>query len=117
MYLCDMKILPILLIIVSTNLFAQTNYNTIMNTQRDSLPQVDLHFKRYERMQTYATILHAASIVSLTALYYLTPAKPAMFLVPGAICATSITFHFASSYQYKKSKKYQEDLKNNFEYQ
>ena len=87
-----------------------------MNQHIDSIPEIDLHLQKYERMQTYATILHLATIVSLTSLYYLTPSKPAMFLVPATMCTASITLHFTSMYQYKKSKKYEFDLKNNIEY-
>jgi hypothetical protein len=103
-----MKIFTIILICISTNLFAQTNYNTILNTKKDSLPEIDLHYQRYERMQTTATILHAATIVSLTTLYYLTPSKPAMFLVPATMCNASITLHFLSGFEFKKSKNYLE---------
>jgi hypothetical protein len=103
-----MKLLTTILFLVTTNLFAQTNYNTILNTKKDSLPEIDLHYQRYEKMQTSATILHAATIVSLTTLYYLTPNKPSMFLVPATMCTASITLHFLSGIEFKKSKNYLE---------
>jgi hypothetical protein len=103
-----MKILATILFLVTTNLFAQTNYNTILNTKKDSLPEIDLHYQRYERMQTSATILQVATIVSLTTLYYLTPTKPSMFLVPATMCTASITLHFLSGLEFKKSKNYLE---------
>jgi hypothetical protein len=101
-----MKTLTTILFLLSFNLFGQTNYNTILNTKKDTLPEIDLHFKRHERMQTYATFLHLGTIVSLTSLYYLTPNKPAMFLVPATMCTASITLHFLSGIELKKSKNY-----------
>ena len=100
--------LTLLLIFVTSLSFAQTNYNTILNQKKDTLPEIDLHFQRYERMQTYATILHAATIVSLTTLYYLTPGKPPMFLIPASMCTASISLHILSSREFKKSKNYLE---------
>jgi hypothetical protein len=103
-----MKTLTTILLFVSINTFGQTNYNTILNTKKDTLPEIDLHLKKSEKFSTSATLLHFAGLVSLTTLYYLKPASPAGFIVPASLCATSIGFHFWSSHEFKKSKIYLE---------
>jgi hypothetical protein len=104
-----MKSLITILLLVSTNLFGQTNYNTIMNTQRDSVPTIDLHYQRSERYTTTASFLHLGALVSLASLYYITPGNANGFLIPAGFCATSIGFHFLSAREFKKSKNYLED--------
>ena len=103
-----MKSIIIILLLISTNVFGQTNYNTIMNTQKDSIPPIDLHYQRSERYNTTATFLHLATIVSLTTLYYIAPTKPIGFMVPSGLCVTSIGFHFLSGREFKKSQNYLE---------
>ena len=103
-----MKSLFTILFLISTNLFGQTNYNTIMYTKQDSIPPIDLHYQRSERYNTTATILHFAALVSLASLYYITPGNAKGFFIPTGLCVTAIGFHFISASQYKKSKKYLE---------
>ena len=103
-----MKSLLTILLLISTNLFGQTNYNTIMNTINDSVPQVDLHYQKSERYSTTATFLHLATLISLTSLYYIAPTKPIGFMIPAGLCVTSIGFHFLSGREFKKSKNYLE---------
>jgi hypothetical protein len=103
-----MKILSIILLLISTNLFAQTNYNTILNTKKDSLPEIDLHLKRSEQISTAATILHVTALASLASLYYITPGNAKGFLIPAGLCVTSIGLHFWSGHEFKKSKNYLE---------
>jgi hypothetical protein len=108
LYLCSMKTLTTILLFVSINTFGQTNYNTILNTKKDSLPEIDLHFKKSEKLSTVATLLHFAGLVSLTTFYYIAPTKPIGFILPASLCATSIGFHFWSDREFKKSKNYLE---------
>ena len=103
-----MKTLTLILFLFTTNLFGQTNYNTIMYTKQDSIPPIDLHYQRSERYNTTATILHFAALVSLASLYYITPGNAKGFFIPTGLCVTAIGFHFISASQYKKSKKYLE---------
>ena len=103
-----MKSLTLILILFTTNLFGQTNYNTILNTQKDSIPPIDLHLKRSEQISTAATILHVTALVSLASLYYITPGNAKGFLIPAGLCATSIGLHFWSGREFKKSKNYLE---------
>jgi len=103
-----MKSLTLILVLFTTNLFGQTNYNTILNTKKDTLPEIDLHFKRSEQISTAATFLHLASLVSLASLYYITPGNAKGFLIPAGLCATSIGLHFWSGHEFKKSKNYLE---------
>ena len=103
-----MKSLTLILFLFTTNLFGQTNYNTIMYTKEDSIPPIDLHYQRSERYNTTATILHFAALVSLASLYYITPGNAKGFFIPTGLCVTAIGFHFISASQYKKSKKYLE---------
>ena len=103
-----MKSLTLILFLFTTNLFGQTNYNTIMYTKQDSIPPIDLHYQRSERYNTTATILHFAALVSLASLYYITPGNAKGFFIPTGLCVTAIGFHFISASQYKKSKKYLE---------
>jgi hypothetical protein len=98
-----------LLLLVSTNLFGQTNYNTILNTKQDSIQPIDLHYQRSERYSTTASFLHLGALVSLASLYYITPGNANGFLIPAGFCATSIGFHFLSAREFKKSKNYLED--------
>jgi hypothetical protein len=97
-----------LFLLVSTNLFGQTNYNTILNTKQDSIQPIDLHYKRSERYSATATFLHLGAFVSLASLYYITPGNAKGFLIPAGFCATSIGFHFLSVREFKKSKNYLE---------
>ena len=103
-----MKSLTLILILFTTNLFGQTNYNTILNTPKDSIPPIDLHYQRSERYTTTATILHLTALVSLASLYYITPGNAKGFLIPTGLCVTAIGFHFLSGREFKKSKKYLE---------
>jgi hypothetical protein len=103
-----MKTLTTILFFISFNLFGQTNYNTILNTQKDTLPAIDLHLKKSEKLSNVATLLHFAGLVSLTTLYYIAPTKPIGFILPASLCATSIGFHFWSGHEFKKSKNYLE---------
>ena len=103
-----MKSLTIILLLFTTNLFGQTNYNTILNTKKDTLPEIDLHLKRSEQISKVATILHLTALVSLASLYYITPGNAKGFLIPAGLCATSIGLHFWSGHEFKKSKNYLE---------
>ena len=103
-----MKSLTLILILFTTNLFGQTNYNTILNTKKDTLPEIDLHLKRSEQISTAATIFHVTALVSLASLYYITPGNAKGFLIPAGLCATSIGLHFWSGHEFKKSKNYLE---------
>ena len=103
-----MKTLTLILFLFTTNLFGQTNYNTIMYTKQDSIPPIDLHYQRSERYNTTATILHLTALVSLASLYYITPGNAKGFLIPTGLCVTAIGFHFLSSREFRKSKKYLE---------
>ena len=103
-----MKSLTLILILFTTNLFGQTNYNTILNTQKDSIPPIDLHLKRSEQISKVATILHFTALVSLASLYYITPGNAKGFLIPAGLCVTSIGLHFWSGREFKKSKNYLE---------
>ena len=103
-----MKSLLTILLLVSTNLFGQTNYNTIMNTQKDSVQTIDLHYQRSERYNAVATILHLTALVSLASLYYITPGNAKGFFIPAGLCVTAIGFHFLSDREFKKSKNYLE---------
>ena len=101
-----MKLLITILLLISTNLFGQTNYNTIMYTKQDSVPPIDLHYQRSERYTTVATILHATALVSLASLYYITPGNAKGFLIPAGFLVTSIGFHYLSGREFNKSKNY-----------
>jgi hypothetical protein len=103
-----MKTLTIILFLVSFNIFGQTNYNTILNTKKDTLPEIDLHLKRSEQISKAATFLHLASLVSLASLYYITPGNAKGFFIPAGLCVTAIGFHFLSDREFKKSKNYLE---------
>ena len=103
-----MKSLFAILFLISTNLFGQTNYNTIMYTKEDSVPPIDLHYEKSERYTTVATILHFAALASLASLYYTTPGNANGFFIPTGLCVTAIGFHFISASQFRKSKKYLE---------
>ena len=103
-----MKSLFTILFLISTNLFGQTNYNTIMYTKEDSIPPIDLHYQRSERYTTTATILHFTALASLASLYYITPGNAKGFFIPAGLCATSIGLHFWSGHEFKKSKNYLE---------
>ena len=103
-----MKTLTLILFLFTTNLFGQTNYNTIMYTKQDSTPPIDLHYQRSERYTTTATILHLTALASLASLYYITPGHSNGFFIPTGLCVTAIGFHFISASQFKKSKKYLE---------
>ena len=103
-----MKTLTLILILFTTNLFGQTNYNTILNTKKDSIQPIDLHLKRSEQISTAATILHVTALVSLASLYYITPGNAKGFFIPAGLCATSIGLHFWSGHEFKKSKNYLE---------
>ena len=107
-----MKSLTLILFLFTTNLFGQTNYNTIMYTKEDSIPPIDLHYQRSERYNTTATILHFAALVSLASLYYITPGNAKGFFIPTGLCVTAIGFHFLSSREFRKSKKYLESEEN-----
>ena len=107
-----MKLLITILLLISTNLFGQTNYNTIMYTKQDSTPPIDLHYQKSERYNTTATILHLTTLASLASLYYITPGNAKGFFIPTGICVTAIGFHFLSVREFKKSKKYLESEKN-----
>ena len=107
-----MKSLTLILILFTTNLFGQTNYNTILNTPKDSIPPIDLHYQRSERYTTTATILHLTALVSLASLYYITPGNAKGFLIPTGLCVTAIGFHFLSGREFRKSKKYLESEKD-----
>ena len=101
-----MKLLWIFLLI-GFNTFGQTNYNTILNTKYDSLPPIDLHYKRSQQLSTAATLLHAAATVSLAAMYFIKP-NPKGFIIPGSFVVCSVTLHILSSNEFKKSKNYLE---------
>ena len=103
-----MKTLTLILFLFTTNLFCQTNYNTIMYTKQDSIPPIDLHYQRSERYTTTATILHLTALASLASLYYITPGNAKGFLIPTGLCVTAIGFHFLSGREFRKSKKYLE---------
>jgi len=103
-----MKSIIIILLLISSNVFGQTNYNTIMNQKKDSIPPIDLHYQRYERYSTTATICHVTALVSLASLYYITPGNAKGFLIPTGFLVTSIGFHYLSSREYRKSKSYSE---------
>ena len=79
-----------------------------MNTQRDSIQPIDIHYQRSERYTTVATILHFTALASLASLYYITPGNAKGFFIPTGLCVTAIGFHFISASQFKKSKKYLE---------
>ena len=79
-----------------------------MNTEKDSVATIDLHYQKSERYSTTATFLHLATLISLTSLYYIAPTKPIGFMIPAGLCVTSIGFHFLSGREFKKSKNYLE---------
>jgi uncharacterized membrane protein YhhN len=83
-----------------------------MNTQKDSVPTIDLHYQRSERYTTTATILHLTALASLASLYYITPGNAKGFFIPAGLCVTAIGFHFLSDREFKKSKKYLESEEN-----
>jgi hypothetical protein len=101
-----MKSLITILLLISTNVFGQTNYNTIMNTKKDSVQTIDLHYQKSEKYNTAATICHVAALVSLTSLYYITPGNAKGFLIPAGFLVTSIGFHYLSGREFNKSKNY-----------
>ena len=107
-----MKSLTLILLLFTTNLFGQTNYNTILNTQKDSIQPIDLHYQRSERYTTTATILHVTALASLASLYYITPGNAKGFFIPAGLCVTSIGLHFLAGREFKKSKKYLESEEN-----
>jgi hypothetical protein len=77
-----------------------------MNTKKDSVPTIDLHYKKYEKYNTAATICHVAALVSLASLYYITPGNAKGFLIPAGFLVTSIGFHYLSGREFNKSKNY-----------
>jgi uncharacterized membrane protein YhhN len=79
-----------------------------MNTKKDSVPTIDLHYQRSERYTTVATILHVTALVSLASLYYITPGNAKGFLIPAGLCVTAIGFHYLSGREFTKSKNYLE---------
>ena len=101
-----MKSLITILLLISTNLFGQTNYNTIMYTKEDSIPPIDIHYQRSERYNKTATILHFTALVSLASLYYITPGNAKGFFIPAGLCVTAVGFHCLSDREFKKSKNY-----------
>ena len=102
-----MKLSLITFLFCSSNLFGQTNYNTILNTKKDSLPPIDLHLKKSEQLLTAATILHASAAISTSILYFVNP-NPKAFFIPAGMCVGSFTLHILSSKEFKKSKNYLE---------
>lgn len=103
-----MKSITIIILFMSFNLFGQTNYNTILNTKKDTLPQIDLHLKKSEQYSTIANILHASAVITLSALYYIDKRPIVMFTIPTGLVLSAFTFHIFSSVEYKKSKNYLE---------
>ena len=78
-----------------------------MNVRKDSLPKIDLHLKRYERLTTAATLLHATAAISTSILYFINPNTRA-FLIPAGLCVGSFTLHILATKEFKKSKNYLE---------
>lgn len=99
-----MKTLTLILLLFTTNLFGQTNYNTILNTKKDPIPPIDLHLKRYQRLEKTSDILGLASVITLTALYYIVPKSPAVFIAPSGLFLGSIVLSSCASNERKKSK-------------
>ena len=75
-----------------------------MNTKKDSVPTIDLHYKRYKRLETMSNILQLASVVSLTTLFYISNGGSEVFLIPTGIVLTSFGLSIWASKERNKSK-------------
>ncbi len=102
-----MKSIIIILLLISTNVFGQTNYKTIMNQKKDSIPPIDLHLDRSQRLATIGSLMHLATLISLSTVYFLAPLNSNAYWIPVGCCAGSLSCHFLSTYEYKKSYEYQ----------
>jgi len=81
-----MKFIVIILILFSTEIFGQTNYNTIMAPKIDSLQKVNLRIKKKEKLETIANVMFAAGVLSTMVMYNIEPKAPMVFIVPVSLC-------------------------------
>jgi len=81
-----MKTLTILLILLSTTVFGQTNYNTILNQKKDSVDtKINLRLKKYEKLNNIAHIMFAASVVSSIIIYNIPNKHISPFIIPASL--------------------------------
>ena len=91
------SILITILTFVSLNLFGQTNYNTILNQPKDSLPNINLNLEKVNKIDNAAHIMFVAAVVSTISIYQLNPKSAAIFILPATLSAGSISLFLYKS--------------------
>ena len=86
--------------LLTSSVFAQTNYNTILVPKHDTIQKINLRLKKKERLETTGNILFAGGVLSTIVLYQTNPGSPWQFIAPVSLCVMGfITMGIASKYE------------------
>jgi hypothetical protein len=81
-----MKTLTIFLIILSSSVFGQTNYNTVLNTKGDSVDtKINLRLEKSRKLDNLAHLMFAASVVSTIIIYHTPNKHISPFIIPASL--------------------------------
>lgn len=92
-----MKFFIILLCLITSTVYGQTNYNTILAPKKDSTT-INLRLNKIERLNTTSHLLFAAGVVSTMVIYNLNNKSPMMFVVPLGFCLSGMGLHIYQSH-------------------
>lgn len=102
------KTLIAIALMVSGSAMAQTNYKTIMNTNKQRKQEINLHLQKAKVLNNVGNALAIGAIISAVASYHLQGENSngkAMIFVPLSVgCASLFTFHLAGRQEEKAEK-------------
>jgi hypothetical protein len=88
----------ILFILISTQVFGQTNYNTILNQPKDTLTKpINLNIIKAKRLNTAGHLIFASSILSTIVFYHTNPKTATLFVIPATLCVGGMSLVSLSS--------------------
>ena len=103
-----MKSLILLLILISTSVFAQNQTKTILALPKDT-SKINLHLDKLKKVETTYHLLFAAGVVSSMVMYSLDQKVPLLFGVPLGLCLSGMGL---SIYHSRLEDKYSQDSSN-----